>query len=254
MVVSYSRTFVSSSTAHWPWLGIGFCLPITHSTGGTTHNSSLLSPAEVWGGGRSSQLINPQLSNKSHVDTSSVISNLYVKLDVYFTLITIIHSVWQLHGSSQGDTESQGAARRVFCNNNLLISGLLTTVNTQQLELATRGSTVSISKSLQSVEILPLLSWPRAAVWGMLTLPEVSVQCSVFPFSCSPGPVCHPHITQAGQKQAGSFPTFRIVMIPQFYLAHTCRLSEYNCWVILCVPVPAWGQSCVPFAILDVNF
>ena len=159
----------------WPWLGIGFCLPITHSTGGTTHNSSLLSPAEVWGGGRSSQLINPQLSNKSHVDTSSVINNLYVKLDVYFTLITIIHSVWQLHGSSQGDTESQGAARRVFCNNNLPISGLLT-VNTQ--ELTARGSTVSISKSLQSVEILPLLSWPSAAVWGMLTLPEVSVQCS----------------------------------------------------------------------------
>ena len=93
-----------------------------------------------------------------------MINNLYVKLDVYFTLITIIHSVWQLHGSSQGDTESQGAARRVFCNNNLLISGLLTTVNTQELELATRGSTVSISKSLQSVEILPLLSWPRAAV------------------------------------------------------------------------------------------
>ena len=46
MVVRYSRTFVSSCTAHWPWLGIGFCVPITHSTGGTTHNSSLLSPAE----------------------------------------------------------------------------------------------------------------------------------------------------------------------------------------------------------------
>ena len=147
-----------------------------------------------------------------------MINNLYVKLNVYFTLITIIHSVWQLHGSSQGDTESQGAARRVFCNNNLLISGLLT-VNTQELELTARGSPVCRNTSS-----------PLLAECGCVRNADAARrQCSVFPFSCSPGSVSHPHITQAGQKQAGSFPTFRIVMIPQFYLAHTCRLSEYNC-------------------------
>ena len=147
-----------------------------------------------------------------------MINNLHVKLNVYFTLITIIHSVWQLHGSSQGDTESQGAARRVFCNNNLLISGLLT-VNTQELELTARGSTVCGNTSS-----------PLLAEGGCVRNADAArSQCSVFPLSCSPRPVCHPHITQAGQKQAGSFPTFRIVMIPQFYLAHTCRLSEYNC-------------------------
>ena len=46
VTLKYSWTFVFSSTGQWPWHGIGFCVPITHSTGGTTHNSSLLSPAE----------------------------------------------------------------------------------------------------------------------------------------------------------------------------------------------------------------
>ena len=126
-----------------------------------------------------------------------MINNLYVKLNVYFTLITIIHSVWQLHGSSQGDTESQGAARRVFCNNNLLISGLLT-VNTQELELTARGSTVCGNTSS-----------PLLAEGGCVRNADAArSQCSVFsvPVQLQPWPSVPPSHHTSRAKTSRQLP------------------------------------------------